>query len=287
MDNKISYLDYLSVFLKIHKIPVVRKVWGLVIIVTIYSFLVDWFETANINTTYILRASSTLYGSLIMGLLLVFRTNSAYERWWEGRKLWGQLVNEIRIISINILTFLDLNKNDYQEFFYILTGFSVSLKEHLRNGIKLNSLSGFESVSDEPYNIPLYLIDRLRQKIYTAKFNSGYKDGLLIIFDNHLTALTNILGSCERIKNTPIAPSYRALLRHGIALNLLGLPWYLSPSFHIWSLPIVIVSSYFMLGIELVAEDVEQPFTLSGDGLPLDNICEVIKKSLEQLLKFS
>ena len=285
MIDKVSYQDWLNVFLKIHQIPVVRKVWGLVVIVTIYSFLVDWFETANLNTTYILRASSTLYGSLIMGLLLVFPTNSAYDRWWEGRKLWGQLVNEVRILSLNLVSFIDMDLKLRHEFFHLFNGFALALKEHLREGINLKEIPGFEDRLDSPVNTPLYFIDCIRDKIYTLENKAIFRDGQSIIFDNHLSALTNILGSCERIRNTPIAPSYRALLRHGIALNLLGLPWYLSPSFHIWSLPIVIVSSYFMLGIELVAEDVEQPFTRSGDSLPLDDICKVINSSLTQTLK--
>lgn len=285
MTRDSKYKDWIDVFIKIHKVPVVRRVWFLVLAVAIYGFLVDWFETATINTTYIIRASSALYGSLILGLLLVFRTNSAYDRWWEGRKLWGQLVNELRILSLNILTFCNSEVDLRQEYFRLFYGFSLSLKEHLRDGCELSLIPGFEEVQVNPYNPPLQIINQIRLTIFSLSNQTTFKDGQMIIFDNHISALVNILGSCERIKNSPIAPSYRALLRQGIALNLLGLPWYLSPSFHGWSIPIIIISAYFMLGIELVAEDVEQPFTKSGDTLPLDEICDVVKESLIQTLQ--
>jgi ion channel-forming bestrophin family protein len=108
---------------------------------------------------------------------------------------------------------------------------------------------------------------------------------LYLSLDHHARALMDICGSCERIKSSPIAVSYRAFMRQGIALNLLAWPWYLTGEYNWWwSLPPILIGAYFLIGIELIAEDIEEPFGYEGDDLPLDNLCANIKKSVGRIM---
>src|SRR5438874_1631739 len=88
-----------------------------------------------------------------------------------------------------------------------------------------------------------------------------------------------------RIRTSPLAVSYRAFMRQGIALNLLALPWYVVPELSLWwSLPLVLIGAYFLIGLELIAEDIEDPFGHDGDDLPLDTICSNIQKTVTEIL---
>ena len=94
----------------------------------------------------------------------------------------------------------------------------------------------------------------------------------------------DICGSCERIRNTPLSSSYRALLRHGIALYVLISPFYLIEDTGPSSYPVFVLAAYFLIGIELVAEDVEQPFQTAGDNLPLERYAATIEASVTEIL---
>jgi putative membrane protein len=134
-------------------------------------------------------------------------------------------------------------------------------------------------------NMPVYITgmmyETLMQWMYQAKIDTI----MLTFLDEHARSFMNVSGGCERIKNSPIAISYRAFMRQGIALNLLALPWYLVQDLPIiWCLPLVLISTYFLVGIELIAEDIEDPFGYDGDDLPLDHICSNIKDTISHIL---
>ncbi len=118
--------------------------------------------------------------------------------------------------------------------------------------------------------------------------NDGLIDGMMLLqIDGHARSLMEIAGGCERIKNSPLAVSYRAFMRQGIALSLLLQPWYLANEFSVWcSLPVILISAYFLIGIELIAEDIEDPFGHDGDDhIPLDSICTNIKNTVGGIMK--
>ena len=93
-----------------------------------------------------------------------------------------------------------------------------------------------------------------------------------------------ICGACEKIRNTPLPSSYRALLRHGIAIYLAVSPFYLIEDIDIAGLPMFLLAAYFLLGMELVAEEIEEPFGEGGDNLPLERYCMTIETSVREIL---
>jgi putative membrane protein len=106
----------------------------------------------------------------------------------------------------------------------------------------------------------------------------------LLQLDPHVRALMDICGGCERIKSTPLPLSYRAMVRHGLVIYLATTPWFLVDHLHYWDVPMTALLAYFMLGIEVTAEDVEDPFGRDGDDLALSTYCETIRQSAIQVL---
>jgi putative membrane protein len=252
------------------------------VLITIYAFVVEEYESLVVKSW--VEASGAVIGTLILGVLLVFRMNTANDRWWEGRKLWGQLVNDSRNMAIKACQYLPSAPAYCQEIRKILVAFPVALKEHLRDGVSLKSLPGFEQTSDNPAHVPLYLAQRLYATTTDCKLEGLLDVGDQQVMDFHSRALMDICGACERIKSSPIPVSYRMILRHSIVLSILGLPWYLAPDFHLWGVPIILVFAYFLIGVEMIAEEIEQPFNPGRDTLPLEKICAVIETTVNQVL---
>lgn len=274
--------NWLDVFTRIHHVPVSRRLAAYLLLMAVYTIGVDWFSSGQ--TKMLIQATGAIYGTYVLGMLIVFRTNSAYDRWWEARKLWGQLTNDTRNFFLKLSTFLEGDAVEMREFSKIMMAFPYALKDHLRDEAVLIKLPGYENDTMQVKHVPLYL-SQLAYERLTALRKSGHIDGFQQMqLDAHLSALMDICGACERIKTSPIALSYRAIVRQGIGLNLLGLPWYLTSDFHWWSLPISLTASYFLIGLELIAEDIEEPFGRGDDNLPLERYCMNIETSVREIV---
>ena len=108
--------------------------------------------------------------------------------------------------------------------------------------------------------------------------------GVLWILDAHARGLLDVCGACEKIRNTPLSPSYKNLLRIGLVLNVLISPWLLVPESGFWSLPVVLLACFFLFGVQLIDAMVEEPFGHERDDLDLDRYCRTIRESVEATL---
>ena len=282
--------SWLLAFTRFHQIPVFKRVWCYLFVMGLYTCLIDWFThdktmARALGHTVVKEAGAAAFGSVVMGILLVFRTNTAYERWNEGRKLWGQLVNDSRNICFKVKCFVNVPELDKIQFGQLVISFSFALKHHLRNSTPSEPLPGLGKTNQEIKNLPVYVCGKIFDMLHNWK-KAGYIDSLtLIMLDFHIRAFMDVCGACERIKNSPIAVSYRAFMRQGIIMNLLVVPWLISTEFPlIWGLPLILIGTYFLIGLELIAEDVEEPFGKDGDDLPLDTICATIRTSCTDIL---
>jgi putative membrane protein len=269
-----------------HKIPVFKRVWLYLAMMTVYTVVVDIVEL-NFPVNLFKEASSVgAYGGIVLGILLVFRTNSAYERWWEGRKLWGQLMNDSRNLCLKVRSLVHISDAEKMQFGELVISFAYALKHHLRGTVPSEPLPGVGEIDyTDSKHVPLYITKKIYEKLAEWQIRGAISEINMLIIDQHIRALMDICGACERIKSSPIAVSYRAFMRQGIALNLLAWPWYLTTLFPVqWTLPPMLIGAYFMIGIELIAEDIEEPFGKGGDDLPLDDICSNIKTTVGTIL---
>jgi putative membrane protein len=221
---------------------------------------------------------------VLVGVLIGFRTRAAYDRWWEGRILWGELTNHSRNLCLKAAALADPPADDRRELTRLVAAFAVALTRHLRGPVQLRDVPGFEKDPADPGHVPAHIAGRVFALI-TGWRAGGRIDGhAQQQLDTHATALMNICGGCERIRNTPLPGSYLSLVRHGLVLGFLAAPWHLALTLGVWAIPVQAVLVYFLFGIELIAEEVEQPFGFDGDDLPLERYCETIRRNADEIL---
>ena len=229
---------------------------------------------------------SALLNILLLGVLLNFRNREAYERWWEARRLWGQLINDSRSLCTKAAARAGLSTQARADLGRLVPAFAWALKDRLRGtaGARLRRVPGFETDPADPAHVPLELYGRLVARLQAERDAGRLTDMDQLQFDPHVRGLMDVCGGCERIKGTPVPLSYRALLRHGLVLYLLSTPWLVVDVLGWWAVPSVSLLAYFLLGVELTAEDVEDPFGKDGDDLALTAFCDTIRAAAEQTL---
>jgi ion channel-forming bestrophin family protein len=250
-----------------------------------YVYLVCRFEEEHPLGLNDLGLEASILSGIILSILLGFRNNAADSRWWEARKLWGQLVNDSRNFSLKVAAHPMLGADDRSAVARLLVGFAHALKLRLRGVGDLAAVPGFDHDELAASHVPQSLAGRLFE-LLNAWRTAGKIDGYdLLAFDVHARGLMDVCGACERIRGTPLAASYRALLRIGIGVYLFISPIYVVRDFGRWAVPIVVLVAFFLLGVEMVAHDVEEPFGAEGDDLPLDRYCETIEASMREVLR--
>lgn len=275
---------WVAVLTSFHNTPVFGRIWTTVAAMTLYAALVIWIDEYFLHRIETVGAQFHGFLGLILGTLLVFRTNTSYDRWWEGRKLWGQLVNDIRNLAIKVQTCVRAEAADKQRLGQWLSDFAVALKGHLRGGVKLSDLPAFTGVTHQPQHVPAYISTRIYDQFEAWRQSDQLGGFELLFLDQHAASLMNICGACERIQKSPISISYRWFIRQSIAIYLLTLPWGLVENFGWWTIPAVAMLAYFMVGVEMIAEEIEDPFGISEDDLLLDDLCRTIDDSVTGIL---
>lgn len=261
------------------------RFWLMLSLIFGYSLGVVWIDDHGFPAKKILEADAVLSVSVIMGVLLVFRTNSAYDRWWEGRKLWGQLTNDLRNLSIKAKEYAVLDAAECALLASLLVGFANSVRDHLRGKVNPDNIP--ESLRRTPSgksHIPLVIAGLVVGKVRGWNKAGRLSDTDLIVLDSHVKALMDICGGCERILKTPVSLSYKTMIWIGLTLYFIDLPWILVPTCDDFTIYLVLLSAYFALTIEFLAEEVEEPFGLRANDLPLDSICKGIEDSLKEVL---
>ena len=268
-----------------HNTPIFGRIWVTVAALTGYAVIAELIALyANIEVTAVGAQFQGFLG-LVLGLLLAFRTNTSYERWWEGRRLWGQLVNDTRNLAIKVQTCVQAEPSDKQQLGRWLCDFAVALKEHLRGGVRLQDLPGFAAwTGPQPQHVPAFLSAKIYQQFETWRRNEQLGGFELLFLDQHAASLMNVCGACERIQKSPISLSYRWFIRQSIAIYLLALPWGLVQTFGWWTIPTVAMLGYFMIGVEMIAESIEDPFGVDEDDIKLDDLCRTIERSVQEIL---
>jgi putative membrane protein len=277
-------LDWLHWLIPARSSRVSRRLWVATTWMALYATAVSVLDHFLFHEDVVIRPNLHALLGTVLGLFLGFRTNTAYDRWWEGRKLWGQLINESRNLAIKVQAFPGIERDQVLRFGRLIVSFARALKEHLREGIRPQQLSVYKGLTVEPSHVPNHIALQLREMVASwAAAGTIDRFGELML-DRHIAALMDICGSCERIRRTPLAASYRTYIRQGIALYLITLPWGLVYELDLWSIPAVAMVSYFMVGIEMIAEEVEEPFGRTEDDLMLDDLCKVIETTVNETL---
>lgn len=280
--------DWFSFIFRFHKADTFRELLPLIIGIGIYSTIISYAELHYLNLSHKDYVKNiTLMHSLlgfVISLLLVFRTNTAYDRWWEGRRQWGALVNNSRNLAVKLSAILT-DKEDKVFFKKAIPSFAQALNLHLKD----------EKISHElfeEYNInvthkkhkPNQLIKLMSKKLFELKRQNKLTEENLLFINPELTSFLDICGACERIKNTPIPFSYSVFLKKFIFFYVMTLPFGYVFSLGYYTIPVVIFIFYVLASLELIAEEIEDPFGNDENDLPTAQIAENIKKNIEEIL---
>ncbi|PZV12244.1 MAG: hypothetical protein DCF20_17840 [Pseudanabaena sp.] len=233
--------------------------------------------------------------NLVLGLLLVFRTNTAYDRYWEGRKAWGALVVNIRNLSRLIQISTNCPESEQQqkeETIKLLTAFAIATKLHLRSEAIEKDLDGLlsedaiiklRSVKHPPLELTLWLGDYLQKQVQRDRIDTNY----FVAMNSQINALVEGLTGCERILRTPLPIAYGIYLKNLILIYCLGLPFHLAMEID-WLTAIAVgLVSFILLGIEQIGSEIENPFGYDLNDLPIDTICEGVTANVEQVIAYS
>ncbi len=164
----------------------------------------------------------------------------------------------------------------------LLAGFADALNRHLRGEApRLQDVPGFAHEKAEPAHVPLYLATRLYAVVADWHRAGTMDSATLWIVDAHLRGLLDVCGACKRIRNTPLSPAYKSLLRTGLALNILAEPWLTVADFGLWSVPLFLLLCFFLLGVDLIDTVIEEPFGRERDDLDLDRYCRTIRDNVQ------
>lgn len=230
------------------------------------------------------------YMGAALGLLLVFRNNTAYEKWWEARKEVGGLVNVSRNLAISINGFLDKNNPEKIKIANLIASFAFVMKGHLRNNVKMSEVHVLEqdnyAIIEKSEHKPAAIANIIMSKIEALWKDKHVSDVQQIVLVNQVTTMVDIVGKCERIKNTPIPIAYAFLLKFFIVVYVMILPFGLLDELQWWSVPLSLILYYIMMSIVITAEEIEDPFGKDLNDLPMDEIAGNIRKNVMEIVKY-
>ena len=281
--------DWWKLIFAFHRSDTFRVLLPGMIAVAFYTALIAWLENEVFHVTF---RNTTVVHTLIgfvLSMLLIFRTNTAYERWWEGRKLWGSFVNNSRNLALKLNAFLPEAATEQRAMFRALIhNFIHASKDHLRKGVDVKKLT-VEGGYDAAYfakggHVPNQVLKALFieiNRLYTSGTISGEQ---LLVLNAELQSFADNLGACERIKKTPIPYAYSLFLKKIIFIYVFTMPIGFVLDYGYWAVPVVAFVFYAFASIEVIAEEIEDPFGTEANDLPTDSISETIRANLHDIL---
>lgn len=283
--------NFLKILVSLHKTDTLKILFPTIFLVGIYCYGVYYLEVEylHLNSKSSISNIGMIHSLLgfVLSLLLVFRTNTAYDRWWEGRKLWGKLVNDSRNFVIKINSILPENdvKNRTQIAKY-LRFFPHFLANHLsKESTRLVLDEDFSDLQKElQHHPPAELVFLLTKKLYQLKKENKISDTEMLFLDTQLSGFLDVCGGCERIKNTPIPYSYSSFIKKFIIFYVMALPVANVVNLGGFMIPITMFVYYVLMSLELIAEEIEDPFNNDENDIPMEAISQNIERSINLIL---
>ncbi|MGV3561330.1 bestrophin family protein [Larkinella arboricola] len=294
-ESLVSYnpKEWVRFLINFPKADTVRKLLPYLGLMAVYAFLVAILilEVFGLKDNSDLRQISLMHSLLgfVISMLLVFRTNTAYDRWWEGRRQWGALVNNSRNLALKLEPLLDKIATEERDFFRtMIPNFAYAMKNHLRTGFieqEFTESALFHLTDlDRDGHIPAQISAAITRKVYELQRRGIILPEHLLFLNAELLSFMDICGACERIHRTPIPYSYSSFLKKFIFIYCITLPLGYVFNLHYLVIPFAVFVSYVLASLEVIAEEIEDPFGTDANDLPAETICRNIKLSVQQLM---
>lgn len=230
--------------------------------------------------------------NIVLSLLLIFRTNTAHDRFWEARKLWGGMVNTVRNLARRMCIVIQErqpeDRTEKEAVLRLVVAFAVAMKLHLRRepvNSELASLMSaskyytLQDVNHPPLKIAYWIGDYFQHQHERECVDVMELNALHLLLDE----MVNLLGGCERILKTPLPLVYTITLKMLLTFYFLLLPWELVTGLTWWTGPILAFLSCILLGVDEIGAEIEEPFGHDPNDLPLDSICKTMLRNIEDI----
>lgn len=285
--------EWFRILFQFHKSDTLAKLFPLILVITLYSAGVAYLELEYLSLARYPFMKNIYYMHNLLGfalsLLLVFRTNTAYDRWWEGRKQWGALVNTSRNLALKMNSLLPKEDIVNREFFRdAIPLYAQMLKDHLQSEYTRYSLDEIEhpdlKTVDGNRHAPNQVASKMSDKLIELNRSGIINNEQLLFVNNDLTAFTDICGACERIKNTPISYNYSSFIKKFIFIYIMTLPFGYVFFLEYVTAPVVAIIFYVLASLEYIAEEIEDPFGHDSNDLPLGKLADNIRKHVAEII---
>ena len=237
-------------------------------------------------------APFTLLG-IALSLFLGFRNNASYQRWWEARGLWGQLVYDARSLCRQALSYIDednpIGRDTQRRLIHLSIAFSHAVRHRLRETSPWEDIERFvepvhHSKMRQAKNLPDYLMRLMGKELGYCRQQHLLSEQMVQNMDERLNSMTVVLAACERIYNTPLPFAYTLLVHRTTYLYCFMLPFGLVSSLG-WVTPLICgVIAYTFFGLDALSEELEEPFGLAPNQLALTALSRTIEINLLEAL---
>ncbi len=284
--------SWVKLIFSMHRSQLMRYLLPTMVAIGLYTALMvflfhqlwegDMPDTLNLHTVV----------GLVLGLVLVFRTNTAYDRWWEGRRQLGTLTNTSRALALKLHGALPLNDLASRRFFARgIANYYLALKEHLRKGVRMEELdlvgTPYAHTLADAEHKPAHIVAAMQVELNQLMTAGRLKPEHYLAMVRDLDTLIDVVGACERIRNTPIPYSYSTYIKKVIFIYLLTFPLSLIKTMDYMSVPMIMFATYVIAGIEVLAEEIEDPFGTDVNDLDSDNMAGNVRKNVHEILQTS
>jgi ion channel-forming bestrophin family protein len=269
--------EWFGLIFTFHKSDTFRQLFWVMVSVALYSFALAYLEIEVLSLNF--KSTPALHSILgfVLSILLVFRTNTAYDRWWEGRRNWGALTNYSRSLAIKLTSIIPKTHADYKWMMDMIGLYPKVLAAHLRNQKLQNPSLPLE------VHQPNFVYHQLFQKLQQLRQAGVISEMQLLQLNTELLAYPEVCGACERIKNTPIPYSYSMFLKKFIFIYIITMPYGFIKEFEYGIVLVVTFVLYVLGSLELVAEEIENPFGTDANDLNLDEMAQNIELNVKEI----
>ena len=267
---------------------------GAVVITVLYECGCRWglgwtnlVVTGQQRPAIVPLAAHSLAG-VALGLLLVLRTNASYDRFWEGRRLWGSITNESRNLARQVIVLLGGDRVLQSRALDWIVVLPYTVMNQLYGGATVAAVAerlpaGAGSALLQSQHPPLAAAAELTSLLAEARGRGLISDLVFVALDQNVNQLVDYLGGCERIHRTPLPFAYGVHLRLALLAYCCTLPLPLVQEFSWWTIPAVALITYILFGIDEIGLEIENPFGGTSHDLPLEEFCQRIEQNVREL----
>lgn len=270
---------------------IIVEVWPKILFTVLIASIVTWTHGHLYHFKVTLTVTPFSLIGLTLAIFLGFRNSVSYDRFWEGRKLWGELLIVSRNLARQTLSLpVHLPREQQRTLVYYIAAFAHLLRHHLRGttpGDELNLLIPEHEKRQilDSHNRPNVVLGQLGQHYAALHHQQQLLSPILLSnIDQQLTRLSYVLGGCERIRTTPIPFAYILLLHRTVHLYCFLLPFGLIDTVGVLTPLVVAIVAYTFFGLDALGDQIENPFDMEPNDLPLEALSYTVESNLRELL---